>query len=153
MLLYLCKVSGVPADSVLESLSRNAIKRLITEVATYSHEMFSHRFEQAGSLYRSSKSDQFFVGPIISTPFYCALDGFVRIDNASVLSALHHFRGPFRTVSDYLLSWIRAELYILTQNPSTLLSELYGNRERLQRGQRVLGEGALCNISWQHTCL
>jgi hypothetical protein len=138
MLVVLCKVSGVPADSVLESLSLDSVKRLIMEVATYSYEMFSHRFEQAGSLYRSSTSDKFFVGPIISTPFYRALDGVVRIDNASLLSALSHFRGPFGTVSDYLSSWIRAELYILSQNPSTLLAELDGDRERLRRGQQVL---------------
>jgi hypothetical protein len=137
-LVVLCKVSGVPADSVLKSLSHDAVKRLIAEVAKYSHEMFSHRFEQAGSLYHSSTSDKFFVGPIISTPFYRALDGFVRIDNASLLSALSHFRGPFGTVSDYLSSWIRAELFLLSQNPSTLLSELNGNPERLQQGQRVL---------------
>ena len=137
-IVVMCKVPGVPADSVLESLTRDAVKRLIAEVAMYSHEMFSHRFEQAGSLYPTSTSDKFFVGPIIATPFYRALDGFVRIDNASLLSALSHFRGPFGTVSDYLSSWIRAELYILSQNPSTILSELDGNRERIQRGQRVL---------------
>lgn len=132
------KVSGVPADSVLESLSRDAVKRLITEVAMYSREIFSLRFDYAGSLYHTSTSNKIFVGPIISTPFYRALDGFVRIDNAPLLSALSHFRGPFATVSDYLSSWIRAELYILSKNPSTLLSELDGNRERLQQGQRVL---------------
>jgi hypothetical protein len=109
--------------------------------------MFSLRFEQAGSLYHSSTPDKFFVGPIISTPFYRALDGFVRIDNASLLSALNRFRGPFSTVSDYLSSWVRAELYILSQNPSTLLSELDGNRERLQRGPRVLEKlKELCEI-------
>lgn len=136
--IAMCKVSGVPADTVLESLSPNAVKRLIAETAMYSHEMFSHRFGQAGSLYRSSTSDKFFVGPIISTPFYRALDGFVRIDNASLLSSLSSFRGPFDTGSDYLSSWVRAELYLLSQDPSTLLSELDGNRERLERGQRVL---------------
>lgn len=136
--VVLCKVSGLPADSVLESLSPNAVKRLTAEVARYSYAMFEHRFEQAGSLYLSSTSDKFFVGPIISTPFYRALDGFVRIDNATLLSALSRFRGPFGTVSDYLSSWIRAELYILSQNHSTLLSELDGNREGLQRGQRIL---------------
>jgi hypothetical protein len=135
----------VPADSVLETLPRDVVKRLIAEVATYSHEMFSLRFEQAGSLYHSSTPDNFFVGPIISTPFYRALDGFVRIDNASLLSALNRFRGPFGTVS--VSSWIRAELYILSQNPSTLLSGLDGNRERLQRGQRVLEKlKELCEI-------
>jgi hypothetical protein len=83
--------------------------------------MFSHRFEQAGTLYRSSTSDKFFVGPIISAPFYRALDGFVRIDDASLLSALSHSRSPFGIVSDYPSSWIqvRAELYILSRDPST----------------------------------
>jgi hypothetical protein len=102
--------------------------------------MFLLRFEQAGSLYQSSLgSDEFFVGPIISTPFYRALDGVVRIpDNASLLPNLHHFRGPFGKISDYLSSWIRAELYVLSQSPSTLLSELDGNWGRLQQCQRVL---------------
>jgi hypothetical protein len=146
-IVVLCKVSGVPADSVLESLSCDALKRLITEVATYSHEMFSLRFEQGGSLYHSSTPDKFFVGPIISSPFYRALDGFVRIDDPSLLSALQRFRGPFNTVSDYLSSWVRAELHILSQSPSTLLSELDGNHERLQRGQQVLEKlKELCEI-------
>jgi hypothetical protein len=127
--VVLCKVSGVPDDSVMESLSHDAVRRLVAEVATYSHEMFSHRFEQAGSLYRFSTSDKFFVGSIISAPFYCALDDFVHVDNTPLLSALSHFRNPFGTVSDYLSSWIRVELYILSQNSLTLLSELDGNHE------------------------
>jgi hypothetical protein len=147
IVVVLCKVSGVPADSVLESLSRDAVKRLIAEVATYQYEMFLLRFEQAGSLYHSSTPNTFSVGPIISTPFYRALDGFVRIDDPSLLSALNRFRGPFDTVSDYLSSWVRAELYILSHDPSTLLSELDGNHERFQRGQRVLEKlTELCKI-------
>lgn len=132
------KMSGVPADSVLESLSPDATKRLVTEVAMYCHQMFSVCFDQAGSLYGSSTPDKFFVGPIISSPFYRALDGLIRINNVSLLSALSSFRGPFGTVSDYVSSWIKAELYILSQDPSIPLSELDGNRERLQQGQRVL---------------
>ncbi|KAM6498531.1 Protein kinase-like domain containing protein [Amanita muscaria] len=78
------KVSGVPADSVLESLSGDALKRLVAELAAYYYEIFSLRFEQAGSLYHSSTPDKFSVGPIVSTPFYRALDGSVRIDDASL---------------------------------------------------------------------
>lgn len=145
--VVLCKVSGVPADSVLETLSGDAVKRLIADVATYQHEMFSLRFEQAGSLYHSLASDKFAVGPIISTPFYRALDGFVRTKDASLLSALNHLRGPFSTVSDYLSSWVRAELYFISQDPLTVLSELGGSHERLQRGQRVLEKlNELCEI-------
>ncbi|KIL71691.1 hypothetical protein M378DRAFT_65710 [Amanita muscaria Koide BX008] len=132
------KVSGVPADSVLESLSGDAFKRLVAEVAAYYYEIFSLRFEQAGSLYHSSTPDKFSVGPIVSTPFYRALDGSVRIDDASLLSALSCFRGPFSTVSDYVSSWARAESYIVSQYPLTILSELDGSHERLRRGQQVL---------------
>ena len=145
--VVLCKVSGVPADSVLESLSGDAVKRLIAEVAAYHYEMFSLRFEQAGSLYHASTPDKFSVGPIISTPFYRALDGSVRIDDASLLSALNRFRGPFRKVSDYLSSWVRAELYIVSQDPLAVLFELDGSHERLQQGQRVLEKlKELCEI-------
>jgi hypothetical protein len=119
--VVLCKVSGVPADSVLESLSGDAVRRLIAEVAVYQHEMFLLRFEQAGSLYHSSTPNKFSVGSIISTPFYHALDGCVRIDDTSLLSALNRLRGPFSTISDYLSSWVRAELYIISQYPSTNL--------------------------------
>jgi hypothetical protein len=123
------------------------MKRLITEVATYSHEMFSLRFEQAGSLYQSSTSTEFFVGPIISSPFYRALDGFVRIENASPLYDLSPFRGPFSAVSDYLSSSLRAELHTLSREPSTVLSELDRDRKRLRRGQRVLEKATeLCAI-------
>ena len=123
------------------------MKRLITEVATYSHEMFSLRFEQAGSLYQSSTSTEFFVGPIISSPFYRALDGFVRIENASPLYDLSPFRGPFSAVSDYLSSSLRAELHTLSREPSTVLAELDRDRKRLRRGQRVLEKATeLCAI-------
>ena len=143
----MCKVSGVPADSVLESLSDDAVKRLIAEVAAYQLEMFSLRFEQAGSLYHSSAPEKFYVGPIISFPFYRALEGSVRIDDPSLLSALNGLRGPFSTVSDYLLSWVKAESYIISQDPSTVLSELGGSHERLQRGQRILERlKELCEI-------
>ena len=138
---------GVAADSVLESLSRDAMLRLIVEVAAYSQELFSLRFEQAGSLYQSSASSEFFVGPIISSPFYRALDGFVRFDNASPECDFSPFRGPFSTVTDYLSSWIRAELYNIAREPSTLLSELDGDQQSLQRGQRVLEKAMeLCSI-------
>ena len=74
MTLY--KVSGVPADSVLEFFPDDAVRRLIAEVAVYQHEKFSHRFEQAGSL-----SVQ-----LTLLHFYPALVGFVRkVDDAGAL--------------------------------------------------------------------
>jgi hypothetical protein len=140
-------VSKVPADSVLETLSSDAVKRLIAEVVAYQHEMFSLRFEQAGSLYHSPPPNKFYVGPVISTPFYRALDGYVRIDDASLLSALNRLRGPFSKVSNYLSSWVRAKLYIVSQDPSTVLSELDRSHKRLQRSQRVLEKlKELCQI-------
>lgn len=109
--------------------------------------MFLLRFEQAGSLYYSPTSEKFTVGPIISTPFYHALDGLVRIEDASLISTLNRFRGPFSTVSDYLSSFVKAELCVISQDPSTALLELGGNHERLNLGQQVLEKlSGLCEI-------
>lgn len=137
----------MPADSVIDSLSHASIKRFITEVATYLHEMFLLCFDQAGSLYPSPTPEKFIVGPIISTPFYHALDGFVRIEDTSLISTLNQLRGPFSTVPDYLSSWVKAELCVISRDPSTALLELDGDRECLKHGQLVLEKlGELCEI-------
>ncbi len=99
LMLSCCAREYLPI--LLESLSGDAVRRLIAEVAAYQHEMFSLRFEQAGFLYHSLHLTNS-VGPIISTSFYRAPDGFVRIDDAALLPALGRLRGPFSTVSDYL---------------------------------------------------
>ena len=45
--------------------------------------MFALCFDRAGSLYLSSPIT---VGPIVSTPFYRALDGFVRVPDTDATS-------------------------------------------------------------------
>ena len=137
----------MPADSVIDSLSDAAIKQFIAEVVAYMHEMFLLCFEQAGSLYLSPTLEKFIVGPIISTPFYHALDGLVRFEDTSLISTLNRLRGPFSTVSDYLSSWVKAELCVISRNPETALLEFGGDRECLKLGQRVLEKlSELCEI-------
>ena len=65
---------------------------------------FSLRFEQAG-FFITLHPINIFVGPIISAPFFRALDG----SFALLLSALNRLLGPFSTVPDYLSSWVGAE--------------------------------------------
>src|SRR5258708_21463926 len=46
-----------------------------------------------------------------------------------LISTLNRLRGPFSKVSDYPSSWVKAELCVISRNPSTALLELGGNRE------------------------
>lgn len=70
------------------------------------------------------------VGPIVSTPFYRALDGEVRITNPTYYSsALHQsFRGPFKNVTQYMSSPLRAELYYLAGYGTSAAEEAEGEQ-------------------------
>lgn len=100
----------------------------------------------AGSLYHSAHSESgIIVGPIVSRPFYRALDGVVRIPDAdaTTYAELIRFRGPFSNTSDYLQSFLLAELYFLSHHRSIALSGFDGEDEEaavihLEQGQRVL---------------
>ena len=59
---------------------------------------------------------------------------------------LEPFSGPFSTVSEYLSSWVKAELCVISQDPSIALLERGGNHERLKLGQRVLRDLCPDNI-------
>jgi hypothetical protein len=59
--------------------------------------MFALRFDRMGSLYLSSTSESnVVVGPIVSLPFYRALDGCVPY-----ASELFRLRGPFSNTSPF----------------------------------------------------
>ena len=117
-------------------------------------QIFSLRFKSAGSLYLDSVSPHFIVGPIISTPFYRALDGRVRVPSASLTRNANPNRGPFSSVSEYLSSSIRSELEFIFTHRSVALSELQGSDDnfevaerRLELGERVMKKGVeLCSI-------
>jgi hypothetical protein len=117
--------------------------------------IFALRFEYAGSLYLSARSESgITVGPIVSTPFYHALDGVVRIRDADATSyaELFRIRGPFSNTSDYLQSFLLAELHFLSHHRSVALSEFDGEDEeaaviRLEQGERVLQKALkLCSV-------
>lgn len=133
------KLPGVSADDVWESLAMHVKERVVLQVAEYLMAMFALRFETAGSLYISS--DEVVVGPIISTPFYRALDGVVRLPQG--LSPDDTHRGPFSTTTEYLQSYTHAELQFISQHYSIALQELDGENEELairhlEDAQRIL---------------
>ncbi|KAG2369335.1 hypothetical protein BDR07DRAFT_1447628 [Suillus spraguei] len=97
--MILDKVKGTPASHNWENLSEEVKKTVVLQVARYFLEIFSLRFESAGSLYLSPLSSQFIVGPIISTPFYRALDGVVRVPDTPISKDIDPNRGPFSTQS------------------------------------------------------
>ena len=114
-------------------------ERVVFEVAEHLMAMFALRFETAGSLYISS--DEIVVGPIISMPFYRALDGVVRLPQGFSPDAKH--RGPFSTTTEYLQSSIHAELQFMSQHRSIALEEFDQENEelaihRLEDVQRIL---------------
>lgn len=73
------KLPGISADTRWGTLSMSVKERVVAQIAEYLKVMFALRFNRAGSLYLSSPSNiGTYVGPIVSTPFYSALDGIVR---------------------------------------------------------------------------
>ena len=115
--------------------------------------MFALRFDCAGSLYLFPPSERgVVVGPIVSTPFYRALDGVVRIPDADVTPDTELLRGPFSNPSDYLQSFLLAELHCISLHRSVVLSELDEEDEeaanaQLEQGERVLRKALeLCSV-------
>jgi hypothetical protein len=94
------------------------------------------------------------VGPIVSTPFYRAVDGVVCIPDAEAtsMSELSSFRGPFSDTSDYLQSFLHAKLHFLSHHRSIALSELDGEDNEvalrlLERRERTIRNALeLCTI-------
>ncbi|KAI6137239.1 hypothetical protein F5141DRAFT_75254 [Pisolithus sp. B1] len=121
------KMPGVSANTKWDTLSMSVKERTVSQVTEYLKAMFALRFDRAGSLYLSSPSkDDVYVGPIVSIPFFSAVDGVVRVPDADPPShiELSQYRGPFSNTTEYLQSFLRAELHILSQHRTTVLSEL-----------------------------
>ncbi|KAI6102360.1 kinase-like domain-containing protein [Pisolithus croceorrhizus] len=150
------KMPGVSANTKWDTLSMSAKERTVSQVTEYLKAMFALRFDRAGSLYLSSPSkDDVYVGPIVSIPFFSAIDGVVRVPDADPPShiELSQYRGPFSNTTEYLQSFLRAELHILSQHRSTVLSELEEEADeetaasRLELGERVLRKALeLCSV-------
>ncbi|KAI6028995.1 kinase-like domain-containing protein [Pisolithus marmoratus] len=149
------KVPGVSANTIWDTLSMDIKKRVVSQVAEYLKAMFALRFERAGALYLSSPSnDDVYVGPIVSVPFYRANDGIIRVPDAerALHTELSQYRGPFSNTSDYLRSFLHAELHIVSQYRSIVLSELEEEDEetaasRLEIGERTLRKALeLCTV-------
>jgi len=149
------KVPGFSASEKWETLSMIVKESVVSQVADHLMAMFALRFDCAGSPYLSARSESgFIVGPIVSRPFYRALDGVVRIPDANAASnaELFRFRGPFSNTSDYLQSFLLAELHFLSHHRSIALSEFDGEDEEsavilLEQGERVLRKALeLCSV-------
>ncbi|KAJ7057112.1 hypothetical protein C8F01DRAFT_992114, partial [Mycena amicta] len=135
--MILEKISGVSASDVWDTLPLELRQVTVCEVADYIIQLFRIRFETGGSLYNGPDRKQF-VGPIVSTPFYRALDGVVRFTQP-VDRDIALYRGPFHDASGYLRSFVNAELRVVKDQQHHILEhEMDGNEERLEQGIRVL---------------
>lgn len=148
LISHVIKVTGFSASERWETLAPTVKERVVSQVADHLMEIFALRFDCAGSLYLSALHESgFVVGPIVSTPFYRALDGVVRTRESDADAASHaelsRFRGPFSKSSDYLQSFLYAELHFLSHHRSVALSEFDGRDTEnatnlLEQGERVL---------------
>lgn len=158
-LTCLLKVPGVPAGKHWDTLPMDVKERVVSQVAQYIKAMFALRFERGGSLYLASPSgNEAHVGPIVSTPFYRAIDGVIRVPDAvhELGAHLSQYRGPFSNISDYLRSFLRAELDVVTHYRPIVLSEIKSEFKRadaqeaevlLETGGRVLRKALeLCSV-------
>lgn len=137
------QILGVPASAVWDTLPFEKKQVVVAEVAECILQLFHLRFDTGGSLYHEpgSSANSFIVGPVVSTPFYRALDGVVRFPNQSIAPDLRRYRGPFLSPTSYVRSPLETELHILrVQNlrRHVLEHELDGNEECLEQGIRVL---------------
>ncbi|KAJ7442127.1 hypothetical protein B0H11DRAFT_495506, partial [Mycena galericulata] len=112
---------------------------VVSEVADCIIQLFRFRSKTGGSLYNGPDGNAF-VGPIVATPFYRALDGVVRFAEP-VDRDLAVYRGPFGVPSEYLRSFLDAELHLVEEYREHILEhELDGDEESLEQGIRVLNK-------------
>ncbi|QRV95171.1 phosphotransferase enzyme family protein [Ceratobasidium sp. AG-Ba] len=142
--MILEKIQGVSASEAWPTLEMQKKHAVVSGVARYLIALFKQRFSTGGSLYISSEaSHTFVVGPVISVPFFRALDGKPRVPaNEWPLLRIEQesFRGPFATVTDYLLSAVRAELnFLKLYRPYAMPAHLEG----LERGKQAMADGEL----------
>ncbi|KAJ4466142.1 hypothetical protein C8J55DRAFT_440070 [Lentinula edodes] len=137
--MILEKIPGVPANEVWETLPFEKKQAVVLEVAEHIIQLFRLRFDTGGSLYRVRGVDQenFHVGPIISTPFYRALDGIIRFPDSPVTGdEIRKYRGPFPDPTSYLRSFLDVELNLVRHDQvrrrRILQYELDNDEERLE---------------------
>lgn len=140
-------------------LSHEKKKTIVAQIAEHLASIFSLRFSTAGSLYFSSDdisggngllnsptvdSQEYSVGPVVSSPFYRSLDG--RDDDPPELHRpgwpqyveLQKLRGPFTKASDFLAHTLEALLYKCKIFPVETVSTL--DREAAEEDEED-GEG------------
>ncbi|KAJ6447508.1 hypothetical protein C8R45DRAFT_948495 [Mycena sanguinolenta] len=133
------QIRGVSASEVWDTLPLELKQVIVSEVADYTTQLFRIRFETGGSLY-SGPDGKGFIGPIVSTPFYRALDGVVRFAQP-VDRDIALYRGPFHDASAYLCSFLNAELRVVEDQRQHILEhEMDGDEERLEQGIHVLNK-------------
>jgi len=121
---------------VWDVLKKEAKERLVHDVAVHLISLFRLRFSLAGSLF--SPQGTVLLGPLVTTPFFHALDGEVRFPQSAPLD-LTKFRGPFTRATDLLSSSPKAELHVIKHRRSELLQqEFKGDEALLELGKRVL---------------
>ncbi len=99
------QVPGFSASDKWDTLSLDVKELMVSQVADHLMEIFTLRFDCAGSLYLSAQDKSgFVVGPIVSTPFFCTIDGVVCTPESDADVELSCFHGPFTKTSDYLQS-------------------------------------------------
>ena len=114
------------------------------QVAEHLARLFALRFKRAGSLYfhPDENSGSFTVGPIVSLPFYRMVDGVVDHPDMppDVQAALTDLRGPFDSASEYMSSYLRAELLKIDRLRQTVLRSISSDdpTTTLERAQRVI---------------
>lgn len=118
-------------------LKKEAKEKLVHDVAIHLVSLFRLRFSLAGSLFSPQGTVLF--GPLVTTPFFHALDGEVRFPQSAPLD-LTKFRGPFTRATDLLSSNPKAELHVIKHRRSELLQEFKGKGDEtlLELGERVL---------------
>ena len=119
-----------------DTLTTEAKERLVRDVAEYLLSLFKLRFSQAGSLC-FAPGTAVEVGPLVTIPFFRAIDGEVRFPQSDPLD-LSQFRGPFTRATDRISSSLRAERYVVEHRRAELLKEFEGDEARLDLGYRVL---------------
>lgn len=131
------QIPGVSASEVWDTLPLELKQVTVSEIASHIIQLFQLRFETGGSLY-NGPDGKTFVGPIVTTPFYRALDGVVRFAEPVDLG-ITLYRGPFHRASAYLRSPLDAELHLVDHHRQHILEhEIDSDEERLEQGIRVL---------------
>ncbi|KAJ7151216.1 hypothetical protein C8R46DRAFT_1008055 [Mycena filopes] len=146
------KIEGRPASDVWDTLDFEKKRVMVSEVAHHLTQLFRLRFNTAGSLYHGPDGKTVVVGPIVSTPFYAALDGVTRLPQAVDLA---EYRGPFDTASSYMASFLKAELHVIQHHREHILEhEFNGEEETLERGIEVLNNAVqLCLVYPGDKCI